>query len=234
MNHLPRAHRTRPRGFTLFEMLVSAGLVLLLVTAMSAFLSDAMRIRARVSDEVARGRAAEAVLSAVERALETTVVEDAAVGTGIEGTSASISILRSGVSTWRLGTSEPHRAMEEIDRVRVVFDDEAGTVAIGRGERELSVIPGQLYRIRFRYFDGERWHSRFDSVDAGRLPAAVEIAVWYDAPSGEPVAAERPEFDSVDDELHDELADELDGGVPPDRVRIVSIPDAAPHAGTSP
>ncbi len=229
----------RSRGFTLFEMLVSAGLVLLLIVAMTSFMSDAIGIRTRVSEQVGRARAADAAMSAIERALETSLVEDAAMGAGVTGTETSISILRSGLATWRLGTDERTRAMEEIDRVRVEFDSGSGKVLIGRGERPASPIPGELFRVRFRYYDEGVWHTRFDSVKTGHLPAAVEVAIWFAKPRGEAMVAERPEFDAPEpsaDETSD-IASDGDGDGdknPPDRLRIVAIPDAAAELAVAP
>jgi type II secretory pathway pseudopilin PulG len=226
------------RAFTLVELLVSIGLVVLLVGAMSAFLSDAMRTRARVVEESSFARSADAMIAAIERALETSIVEDAVAGSGISGGPTSISILKSGASTWRLGTRTPERALEEIDRLVVRFDEASGAVSIGRGDVAPTQIPGTLHRVRFRYFDGTSWRSRFDSVQEGRLPAAVEIAIWHRAPRTEepPPPVERPEFDDATDidESGEDAAEEADAeALPsdarrPDRLRVVAIPDAPP------
>jgi prepilin-type N-terminal cleavage/methylation domain-containing protein len=218
---LPRSRR----GFTLLELIVAATLILALVAAMSLFLMDALRIRGRVSEEIERSRAAEALVSTVERALETTLVEDPTLGAGVVGDATSLSILRAGLATWRLGTSERSRALEELDRVRVRFDASAGRIAIGRGEMPESLLPGTIQRVRFRYYNGSRWVASFDSVAAGQLPVAVEIALWL-RPRAMVEPAERPEFDEVPTDADAE--GETDDGPPPDRLRIVTIPDAGP------
>ena len=229
--------RPRHRAFTLVELLVSIGLVVLLVGAMSAFLSDAMRTRARVVEESSFARSADAIIAAIERALETSIVEDAIAGSGVSGGPTSIRILRSGASTWRLGTRVPEQALEELDQLVVRFDEAAGAVSIGRGDVAPTPIPGTLHRVRFRYFDGTSWRSRFDSVREGRLPAAVEIAIWHRAPRTDdaPPPVERAEFDEVDaDDSADGEEDDGDARAPaadaqpPDRLRIVAIPDAPP------
>jgi prepilin-type N-terminal cleavage/methylation domain-containing protein len=211
------------RGFTLLEMIVAAALILALVGAMATFLSDALRIRSRVSEEIERARSADAAVSMIERALETTIVEDASAGGGVVGDSTSMTVLRVGLSSWRLGTSERVRALDEIEPVRVRFDEGRRRIAIARGERPESELLGAVQRMRFRYFDGTVWSDRFDSVRLGRLPAAVEIALWL-RPMAEASAepAERPEFDDSPVPASEE------SGPKPDRIRIVAIPDAGP------
>lgn len=224
---LPRRGRRRTArgaatGFTLFEVVVSLGLVALLVVAMGAFLSDALRVRATVGDRVARSLSAEAAVGELERALETSIVADRTLGSGVLGTAASIEVVRCGIATWRLGTDEPERAFEPLERCRIVFQPggDGGRIAIGRGDAPPTPLPGTIHRLAFRYHDGVAWSDTFDSAAAGRLPVAVEISIWLDAPKGQPTDLERPEFDA-------ETAADADPELPPDRRRVIAIPDPA-------
>src|SRR5690606_32158965 len=63
------------------------------------------------------------------------------------------------------------RGVVTAARASVLFADEQG------GGRE--VILEGVERVRFRYYDGQEWLTRFDSATAGRLPAAIEISVWF-------------------------------------------------------
>lgn len=213
----------RERGFTLLEVIVAATLILALVAAMSHFLIDALRIRSRVSEEIERARAADALVSTVERALETTLVEDPSFGAGVVGDATSMRILRAGLASWRLGTGDPARALEEIDVMSVRFDAAAKRIAIGRGEMAESALPGAIDEVRFRYFDGAAWVTSFDSLSAGRLPVAVEISLWLRPRRLVDDSAERPEFDEPEGS-----ADSTEAGRPPDRLRVVTIPDSGP------
>jgi prepilin-type N-terminal cleavage/methylation domain-containing protein len=213
------------RGFTLLEMIVAAALILALVVAMGVFLTDALRIRSRVSEEMERSRTAAAVVSAIERAIETTLVDDPTHGPGVVGDATSISVLSAGLSTWRLGTTDRALALEEVDRLTVEFDESGRRLMVGRGGEPLTPLPGRIERVRFRYYDGSRWRQTFDSVALGQLPSAVEIALWLRPRMLAEQPVERPEFDVP------ESADAEDAGPPPDRLRVVSIPDAAPEAG---
>lgn len=211
------AGRPARDGFTLFEVLVSLGLIALLVGAMGVFLSDALRVRAMVADRVARGLAAEAVVAELERALETCVVEDATLGTGVRGDALSIDVVRCGLATSRLGTAEPRRAFEPLERCRIAFaPGEPGRVSIARGEVTPTPLTGPLHDVRFRYFDGEAWREDFDSRSSGRLPVAVEVSIWFEAPRGEGAVEERREFD--EDPIEEP-------SIPPDRRRVIAIPD---------
>jgi prepilin-type N-terminal cleavage/methylation domain-containing protein len=217
-------------GFTLLEVIVAAALILALVGAMASFLSDALRIRTRVSEEVERARAGDVAIATIERALETAIVEDPRLGAGVVGDATSLSVLRIGLSSWRLGTFDRARALEEADRVRIRFDAATGRILVTRGDAPESALGGSIARLRLRYFDGQAWSSSFDSVRAGQLPAAVEIALWLrpNATPDQPV--ERPEFDLEASDAVD--ADDPDSGsdaIPPDRLRIVAIPDAGPE-----
>lgn len=97
--------------------------------------------------------------------------------------------------------------------------------------------------VRFRYFDQGQWVTRFDSAQAGRLPAAIEVSVWFVSPpdldtdtldeSEWSIPAEESGFGAA--LLSDEPtrvaagadANEMLTGRPanPDRVRVIAIPD---------
>ena len=96
-----------------------------------------------------------------------------------------------------------------------------------------------MARVRFRYHDGTSWTASYDSLRTGRLPAAVEVAVWYDPWPGDdapaPDAAGREPFDDRFGDAFDERAFALESDLAPvddpwpDRVRVIAI-DASPGA----
>jgi prepilin-type N-terminal cleavage/methylation domain-containing protein len=233
----------RRRGFTLFEVLVTIGLIVVLVAAMSAFLRDALRIRARLSEERDRSVSAEAVMAELETALETCVVDDPSLGTGVSGDSTSIDVLRSGISTWRLGGADARRALEPVEHVHVEFRDGQQRVAIARGDSETTELPGQLFSVRFRYFDGTEWIDRFDSGKRGALPAAIEVSVWFLEPKtgregGRPATVERAPASAAEPSATTGAEGDVESAAlsdvepaiptaPPDRRRLIVIPDAA-------
>lgn len=214
----PRVRRRtsrRARGFTLFEILVSVGLFGLLVFAMSSFLGDARRVRARVAADVERNLAIAAIVGELAESIATCVTDEE--GKGVRGTSTSIEVAFAGVPAWRIGTSEPAAALAPIDTLSLRFDEADGHVEIGREGANATRTPVAFEAVRFRYLDGATWKDGFDSTAEGRLPQAIELSIWF--ARFEPTPVERPEFDVEADETP---APER----PADRRRVISVPDA--------
>jgi prepilin-type N-terminal cleavage/methylation domain-containing protein len=102
----------------------------------------------------------------------------------------------------------------------------------------------RLYKVRFRFHDGLAWRDSFDSRTAGRLPLAIEIAIWFTPWPGSEWTDEEPDrFEMFDDDELERLTFDMDGRFdeeafamredrdfgpdpPPDRIRIIAIPDA--------
>ena len=244
-----RAHR----GFSLFEVLVSIGVILALATALGAFVGDVARSRERLDLAMARQRAADAAIESLERALATTVVEDAILGTGVRGSADRLAVVARGVPAWRLGSaSSRRRSLEDRESLTLLGGDAAlGESIIRRGEGG-EAREGRLpATLRFRYHDGEAWRSEFDSVREGRLPVAIEVSLWWrregdatdDAETSFDLLAEdRDPGDDADEDADDDFEGDRRGaaasldvaredlGGPlraPDRVRVIAVPDAA-------
>lgn len=215
----PRVRRRRaPRpagGFTLFEILVSVGLFGLLVFAMSSFLGDARRVRARVAADVERNLSVAAIVGELAESIATCVTDEG--GKGVRGTSTSIEVAFAGVPAWRIGTDEPAASLGPVDTLTVRFDAGDGRVEIGRDGGTATRGPVAFEAVRFRYLDGGSWRDEFDSTAEGRLPQAVELSIWFARSAPTPV--ERPEFDLAEDETP--APDR-----PADRRRLISVPDA--------
>jgi type II secretory pathway component PulJ len=214
----PRRRRARtrsPRGFTLFEILVSVGLFGLLVFAMSSFLGDARRVRTRVAADVERNLAVAAIVGELSEAIATCVVD--ANGRGVRGTPTSIEVAFAGVPAWKIASDVPESALGPVDTLSVRVDDGDGRIEIGRegGESTRSAVAFEA--VRFRFLDDGSWRDEFDSIESGRLPQAIEISIWF-AGAAAP-AVERPEFDEVD-------AIPAAPSRPADRRRMIAVPDA--------
>ena len=241
------------RGFSLFEVVVSIGVILALATALGAFVRDVSRSRERLDLAMARQRAADAAMDSLERALATTVVEDAILGVGVRGSADRIEVVARGVPAWRLGNAmSRRRSLEDRERLSLSGGDPAlGEAIIRRGEGP-EAREGRLpATLRFRYHDGEAWRSAFDSVREGRLPVAIEVSLWWPR-DGDASEDSREDFSQLVDEralgaddaesdeasLEDErrgvaasldvAREELGGPMrDPDRVRVIAVPDAA-------
>ncbi len=145
------------------------------------------------------------------------------------------------------GADDP-QVLADLQRTEYRFLEGQGLVA----RRTIVVAPESpagdfaplsedLGRVRFRFLDGATWRDAFDSLETGRLPAAVEVAVWFEAPAVREPAPERapdgPEFLEQGPSLNpllDRATEEEAGVPPPDRVRRIAILDPAPGPEEAP
>src|SRR5699024_8856954 len=98
-------------------------------------------------------------------------------------------------------SGESGKVLGEVQGTEIAFSGGAvratrWTGASGSGDSE--VVSGRFSGCEFRYFDGREWVEQFDSQSAGRLPAAVEVSLWFEGPSE---------------------------GRTPDRRRVITVPD---------
>ncbi len=190
----------RRRGLTLLEVLIAIALVTLLLGSLFAFFWDMLSVRGHVVAETDRARAVSILVESVERDLLTTVVGDGLVGAGVQGDEAGLTLLSRAVPARLAGRDafvDLERSEYRFDRDRSEITARRSAVAGGGTSARPFALAGAIHHVRFRYHDGRRWGDTFDSIAREHLPAAVEIAVWFD-----------PGLDR-----------------PPDRVRVIAIPD---------
>lgn len=126
------------------------------------------------------------------------------------------------------------RTLSDLVGMEVVLVGEAGAGRVeltrwmidagGETSRATTVLAEGVRDLRLRYFDGRAWKETFDSVEAGGLPAAVEVSVWMGGSGGRGdggtgAAATRA----------DEAAEQ--GMGPPTRVRVIAVPDGGVGEG---
>jgi prepilin-type N-terminal cleavage/methylation domain-containing protein len=212
------------RAFTLFEVLVAIGLIGVLAGALAIFVDDLAttgRVVARANERV---RGCDALFAAVEGALQTAVADGGARGAGVSGTSTSLRVLSS--RTEAAGGTARQISEHAFAPLAVTeLRDSAGLVSLGRAGLS-TVLPPSVARVRFRYHDGTGWTDAFDSLQAGALPRAVEVSVWFAAPdaAGGEAASDRSTRDDDAPDSEDGMEEELP---PADRVRVFAVPDAA-------
>jgi len=223
------------RAFSLIEVLVAVALVAGLAVAMSGFIWGVRARRETLATDAARMQGIAALFMHVENDVLTCVAGEAGKA-GVRGGPEQLSLLTRGVGlVW--GGDGPD--LGDIQGVEYTFAGSSVTAKRWRGASregdlgEDTIIEG-VGLVRFRYFDQGRWVSSFDSVSAGRLPAAIEIAIWFVPP---------PDLETLIDEadapanLADETSPVPGGGsleapggasdrpANPDRVRVISVPD---------
>ena len=237
-----RSPRAR-RALSLLQLLVALGLALALLGAVFLFLHDLVDSRERALERSRREDAVAALFERLESDLALSIAGASSVGSGVVGDAHSLTILTRVVQPSavdaRRGLLDLHRHEYRHDAVAQAVVGSRGLV---RGGAETIVFDGRVAALRFRYHDGREWTDTFDSRAAGGLPAAVEVAVWFDLPEALlPRADADVDVFSGDEEASAEgrgadtaIADAgaigetsaSDATLPaPDRLRVIAIPD---------
>jgi hypothetical protein len=218
------------RGFTLLEALVAIGMMVMLVGALSLFLDDLTMTRARAARTAARTRSADALYGAVETALMTAVVDGGRMGSGVQGDASRLRVLSSRTDAGSGTVQQLARAAFSPLSATVVQWAGQG-VSVERGNVR-STLPAQVRALRIRYLGDAGWEESFDSMQAGTLPLAVEVALWFGqaVPQGAGAGAGEGEGEPGDAAEADAAPEDLG---PPDRVRVFAVPDAATMAAES-
>jgi prepilin-type N-terminal cleavage/methylation domain-containing protein len=258
------------RGFTLMEVLVAIALLLVLSGVIFAFLRDVLASRERVTEVTARQRLASTIIDRIEHQAIFSLVGDSQFGSGLRGDETSLTILSRGVAvretahadSWRMAFADiirtEYRFDEDSHRVRVrqevprITSGDDGndrmitlsSIRAGSNDQADETFETRLYMLRFRYHDGVDWRSSYDSLRSGRLPTAIEVAIWFEPWSGSDWNEADPDpFTGHEDDAPQRLTFDMDGVFdefefatradrdfrpepPPDRIRVIAIPDA--------
>lgn len=211
----------RRSGFTLLEMMIAAGLTLALAAGVLGFLWNLERVRGPVLAVSDRDRALDEWLDRLETDLAGTV-SATRHGPGIDGGPNRLV-----VRTRRVGAGTG--AGDRLADVRMsVHEFRAGAMWVGGGRdggeppATAETAPG-VEALRFRYAGGRSWVDRFNSVEKGGLPVAVEVSLWLTGPGGTTGAARGVEEPAEPDRDEADVASFPER--PADRVRVISIPD---------
>lgn len=246
-----RVKRNRSRrSFTLLEVLIALALAIALLGSVFTFYFNVMNTRARLLERSERYRAATTLIDRLEAELMVAVAGAGNLNEGVRGNATTLTVAGRGVaaSLAERGTLAPE-VFSDLQVTRYQFDERARQLELTRraaGHDDTSrreVISGRIARVRFRYYDGTRWRSEYDSLDADALPHAVEVAIWFElpddeqadvgvpgiAPIDEPVARNTFDADAGFDEFGFAMRDDrgFEDEPLPDRLRIIRIPDAA-------
>lgn len=236
------------RGFTLLEVMLALGIIVVLLGVMSSVIQGVADSRNRLMDRSERDRGIAVAFEQLEAMIDTCMVNDGIGGAGIEGDELGVRMVRSGVpARWLDGRSGGSSPLGDRDTIDIRLED-GNLVLSGEGDDDRSTLLESPVAIRFRYHDGQMWLDSWNSMQQG-FPVAVELSIWTrpwpegDRPAWMPEPEEDlyDEFDESDDPLLSEvmtleMLDEPAGtemgldmdesGVPePDRVRVVAVFD---------
>jgi len=212
--------RKNARGFTLLEALIAVGMLMLLLGALAMFVEDLSRTRQFTARTAAQTRSADALFGVLETALQTAVVDGGPLGAGVTGTDRSVRVLSSRTDAGSGSVRELARAaFAPLSATQI--DESSGNITIARGGAS-SVLPATVRGMRVRYWTQGGWADSFDSLSAGSLPSAVEVAIWFGVPAAQ--SAAQAAVQSVAHSTEQSAGDEFGT---PDRVRTIAVPDAA-------
>lgn len=224
------------RAFSLIELLVAVALIGAIASAMTFFTWRLIERRDRLTAMVQRQQGLAVLLGHIEADLLTCVAAEGAAP-GVSGTGESLRLLSRGVGLVAgpggPDLSDLQGTEYRFSGGRVTGRRWAGASASASlGEDEIVAGVG---RIRFRYFDRGAWRASFDAAKEGRLPAAIEVAVWYDAPPSEhdPEPSRPDEAGSAGEPQAAPVEEDDPVGPAPDRVRIIIVPDGPDAWGGS-
>lgn len=200
----------RSRAFTLLEVMLALSLSLLLAWSIMAIVTNLSDRRDRVVRLASTQEQAGTLFDLLERDLLCCVAARPDGAAGLFGSSSSITITSRWAQVRPAGSPDGGTPSSTYR-----FDAATGRILLRRepaGEPEETAVE-HVERFALRYYDGQTWHTDFNSAGSGRLPAAVEVALWF-LPTSTQAAVEP-------------------SGAPerlPDRVRQIPIPD---NAGSS-
>jgi prepilin-type N-terminal cleavage/methylation domain-containing protein len=252
----PKLPPRASRAFTLLEVLIAIALVLALGAALFGFLHDMLATRARTLEHAMQQRTAATLIERLETDIAGTLVGDARSGAGVQGDATHLRMLTRGVMPQLAsrGLDDP-APLGDLQIVEFHFDAAARRLEARRASASASQTPGdfatlggEVAHVRLRYLDGGRWQSSFDSLALDRLPAAVEVAVWFNAwpqdqtlsPSDSieadlDVAASDRSVSNFDERAFGMISDsESQRAPPPDRLRVIVIPDGGSDSADQP
>lgn len=236
----------RRGAFTLVEVMVALGLMTALAVLVFGMLMSVTAQRDRARAWAADLHAGTVLLDRIEADL-THCIAGRPGAAGVKGDSTRLTVLTRGVTL-----SVDGSAPVDVQWATYGFDEASSVVRMSRGDGWEAgsggeVVSDRMERMTVRYHDGRGWTDSFDSEQAGGLPVAVEVALWFHRWDWEPETASGAagymeagglEGDAM---LEDELAgdrvnpDEMAIGAgalrEPDRVRVFAIPDGGVEEG---
>jgi len=192
------------RSFTLIEVLIAVALLVALSGAMGTFAYNLLRSRDRIMTQARSEAGVGLLMDRLEHDLTWCIAGNSKDGPGIKGSAGRVEILRRDVKLLdgqvAVGVTRKAQYRHEGDTVFARADD---------GPDE--IVASGIKQLRLRYHDGREWQREFDSGQAGTLPVAIAIAVWFG--SGLIDQTEADEFGM------------LDTPTEPDRRRVMVVPD---------
>lgn len=237
---------------TLLEVMLALALLVVLSAGVMGFFFQITARRDQLVRLASQQRDISLLFDRVESSLLAAVAVSPDGSAGIKGGATSLTITTRGVAP-ALGEEA---GLADACTTTFAFSEsaaECSQTVTGAGGASGSVSERVLRlveRMRFRYSDGKKWSSTFDSIEAGGLPVAVEVSVWFEPRVPRPKPVEPMLQEPMGSEGKARPGDALPGSErpgseprgfaqyqpepeahvwtprEPDHVRVISVPDA--------
>ncbi|MCH2143635.1 MAG: type II secretion system protein GspJ [Phycisphaerales bacterium] len=246
---------TGRRGFTLIEVLLALGLIMLLVGSLGIFVNQVSETRVDLRTRSEQESSITIVFDALDGATGTCIALAGDGMPGFRGDAMSVEISFDSTTVQRALGDSSELVLVPEDRVQIRFEPSSGVLSIARDGDRPRDLAVRCFAVRFRFHDGNNWLEEWDSIAMGGLPHALECSVWYAPWPDETVPEWFPEgydeegadfeimFDDSEDfpeepmsldQLFDSFGEDpadgfldIDDDLPDtDRRRIFAIPDA--------
>ena len=223
------------RAITLLEVLIALGLGITLLSSVAGFTWTLRSARREIMATASARRTLSLVFDRLEQDLLTAVASTSDGRAGIAGEGRAITVMARGVTPrW---SGDQRDLVGDLHLLELSFDPEDGAITMvrepfparaGVADEGAAPLPGRVRELAFRYFDGRRWHSSWDSLEEGGLPVAVEIAAWFGQPLGSESGVNPPRvFDGPAARSPVASSFPDDSTSIPDRRRVIHVLDSA-------
>lgn len=226
------------------EVLVVLALVGMLAGSVIGFLWDLWGRRDVLLRDSTDAQAGSAIVERIETDILSGLAGDQSAGAGVAGTATTLRLLTRGVDVPMGGNGTTSGDLQASE-----YRFDAGALRARRwnigagGNAEFETVCDHVEAVRVRYFDGREWKTSFDSLSAGALPVAVEVAIWFGTPHVEDERATKPvarteagagaRDNAVEDPEQERAsaagrASTTGSTLPsrqPDRLRVIVVPD---------
>ena len=221
--------RRMPSGFSLLETMIALGLIGVLIATIGFFVNQVAGSREQMRTNTAREALATAILDGLQTAFMSAIARTGTGSPGMIGTARTITVSHDGVVVSRVFGATPQNVLNPETALIFEFDPGSGGARLRRDGPSSSSAEMNFGAVKLRYLSDGIWSQSWNSFDRGGLPSAIECSIWWVSPFEEERSSASSESDdslfeiqSVDE---DEFVDDQPSVRPPDRMRLMRVPD---------
>ncbi len=171
---------TGRRGFTLIEVVLALGLIMLLVGSLGVFVNQVSETRVDLRARSEQESSITIVFDALDGATSTCLALAGDGMPGFKGDAMSVEVSFDATTVQRALGNSPEMVLVPEDRLTLRFQPSSGVLSIARDGDRPRDLASRCFAVRFRYHDGNRWLAEWDSIRMDGLPHAMECSIWFD------------------------------------------------------